>query len=243
MIGYSNLVSYILYMNNLPFEQKNNKVRRWQCFVCGINLSTFEEFKNHIVEKHEEGRDYVVCPLERCGSPVRDIKLHFKAKHQSTEIPKTGTMKAIIWKDVTGVGKVKTRKPKFRDGYMISLKNNGREFHYRSAFECEFYECLEAIPEVQSYSVEPLSIPYVAPDGQLHHYFPDIFIKFTNGASEVWEIKPSSQTTLPINKAKWIAATKYCEARGWTFIVATEKGLGKLKARIRRNNALNENNG
>jgi hypothetical protein len=223
----------------LPFEKDNN--RKWQCFVCGHSHSDFESFKQHIIEKHQEGREFVVCPLARCGAPVRDLKLHFKAKHPHDPLPKSGPMKALIMKDQAPSGKVKTRKPQFREGYVISTKNNGKEMHYRSGLECEIYECLEAIPEVLKYDVEPFKdgIPYLY-KGKQHKYYPDLSIQFTDGHVEIWEIKPASQTDLEVNQCKWESATKFCEARGWDFIVITEVGLGKLRKLAKRNIALNE---
>ncbi len=223
----------------LPFQKDNS--RKWTCFICGKQHSDFETFKQHIVDTHEEGREYIICPLERCAAPVRDMKLHFKAKHPTCSVPKSGQMKTIIWKDLGPSGKTKTRKPVFRDGYFISEKCGGKEMHYRSHFECEFYEVLEALPEVLNYFVEPIKdgIPYLF-EGKQHRYYPDIGINFETGRTEIWECKPSSQTDLPVNKAKWEAATHYCEARNWEFIVFTEQGLNKLKARVRREKALNE---
>jgi hypothetical protein len=225
----------------LPFE-KDNK-RKWQCFVCGKNHHDFESFKEHIVNSHEEGREFVICPLPRCGAPVRDVRAHFKAKHPTEGAPKTGQMKAMIWKDQTTGGKVKTRKPTFREGYIISTKNGGREFHYRSGMECEVMECLEAIPDVLAYDVEPFKpgIPYLY-KGEQHTYFPDLSVKFIDGRVEIWEIKPAAQTDLEVNECKWAAATKYCAARGWEFIVVTEVGLGKLKKMAKLAKALNESN-
>jgi hypothetical protein len=215
---------------SLPFE-KDNK-RKYQCFCCGRAYDSYEEMKQHILEKHEEGRDYVLCPLPRCSFPVRDVKLHFKNRHPTDPMPRTGQLKALIWKDQRTKGKLKTRKPKFREGYLVSIKNNGKEFFYRSGYECQVFECLELIPEVIAYDVEPFKqgIPYLF-DGEPRTYHPDILIKYNDGKIEVWEIKPSNQTALGVNQAKWAAAEIYCNNRGWTFVVVTEQGIAKLKRR------------
>jgi len=221
----------------LPFVKDNN--RKWQCFICGREHTDFETFKEHIIEKHEEGRDYILCPLKRCSTPVRDVRMHIKIKHPDQKVPEKGQMKAMIWRDQGGK-KVKTRKPRFRDGFMVSIKNNGREMHYRSGLECEVYECLEVLNEVSAYDVEPIKggIPYLF-EGEPHHYFPDLSIKFGNGDVEIWEVKPMSQTSLPINDAKWTAAEHFCQTRGWKFIVVTEKHLEKLKKKIQLDRATN----
>ena len=62
----------------LPFE-KDNGLRKYTCFCCGQVLHTFDEYKTHIIESHEEGREYVLCPLPRCGCPVRCVRTHFRA--------------------------------------------------------------------------------------------------------------------------------------------------------------------
>jgi hypothetical protein len=217
--------------------QKDNGKRKWQCFVCGKEHEEFENFKKHIIENHEEGREYVLCPLTRCGAPIRDIKMHMKAKHPHDAMPKHhGPNKALIWKDHRNTkGGKKTKKPSFREGHFISVKNNGKEFYYRSGYECEVLECLEQIPEVIAYDVEPFKtgIPYVH-KGDQHHYFPDLSLQFADGHIEIWEIKPANQTLLEVNNAKWQAANVYCQARGWQFIVVTEVGIGKLKRAVKK---------
>ncbi len=223
----------IYKMRNKMFGKDNGK-RKWQCFVCGREHADFETFRTHIVDNHEEGREYVLCPLGRCGAPVRDINLHFKAKHPKESIPKyNGPNRAIIWKDSKNVKS--TKKPKFREGHFVSVKNGGKEFYYRSGYECEVLECLEQIPEIIAYDVEPFKtgIPYLF-KGEQHHYFPDISLQFADGHIEIWEIKPAKQTLLEVNNAKWQAAETYCQARDWKFIVITEIGIEKLKKHVRK---------
>lgn len=216
----------------LPYK-KDDGQRRYACFCCGRNYEDFGEFKAHIIEKHEFSKEYVLCPLERCGAPVRDLRLHFKAKHPHDKCPHAGPIKAMIWKD-QGTGK-RSKRNAPREGIFISNKNGGREIKYRSGFECEILECLEAIPDIVRYDYEPFTsgIPYLF-EGDPHKYHPDLSLQFSDGHVEVWEIKPANQTDLPVNQAKWIAADEYCKIRGWDFIVITETGLGKLRQRIKR---------
>lgn len=103
-------------------------------------------------------------------------------------------------------------------------------------------------PHVLKWASEELVIKYISPiDGKPHRYFPDLFceIQKTDGSIEklVIEIKPKKQTIKPkppkknphksrrflkeakqysINAAKWDAAEKYCEQRGWKFRIMTE---------------------
>jgi len=224
----------------MPFnyEFTNDKERKWQCFVCGKQFTKWDDFKAHIHEAHEEGREFVVCPLARCQAPVRDLKMHFKAKHPTEKLPQDKQERALIWKDYDKHrGKIKgTKKPKFREGNFVSNKMNGKELHYRSGFECEIYECLEAIPEVAKFEAEPFAVQYIFEEGgkpTMHDYYPDLRVYWSDGRIEIWEIKPAKQTTIPRNEAKWKAAAKYCKTRGWEFIVMTEVGLGKLRRQIR----------
>lgn len=214
---------------SLPFQ--NNKSRKYQCFVCGVQHDLFDEFTKHIKEKHEEGRDYVVCPLPRCGAAVRDVRTHFKARHPGQPVPPKGMMKASVWREVTPDGGIKTKKPKFREGFYESTKMK-KSFHYRSGWEAKVYEYLDAWNEVIAYEVEPFEIPYIH-EGEAHKYKPDLFIAFLDGHNEVWEVKPSNQTTLQKNKDKWFSARLACEARGWGFEVVTEILIEKLKNKVK----------
>lgn len=204
--------------------------------MCGKEHTDFEQFKTHIVDEHEEGREYVVCPLARCKAPVRDIPSHFKVKHPKEKMPPVKQTKAIIWKDISGK-KLKHKRPNFVEGCFISNKMNGKEIHYRSGYERQVYEYLEQMPEVVAYDAETLEIQYFF-EGESHKYIPDIQVIFTDGRIELWEIKPATQTTIPRNEAKWAAAREYCNVRGWKFTVVTEVGIGKLKNRVKK--TLNE---
>ncbi len=207
--------------------------RKFQCFVCGIQLKEFDEYKKHIIDKHEEGRDYIICPCTHCNAPVRHLAAHFKSKHPSIKMPEiAGMNKALIWRDFNAkTEKMKVRKPKFREGYYESTKMK-KTFHYRSGYEIKIYECLDADVDVTSFDVEPFEIPYIH-KGKPHNYIPDLVVRFIDGHVEVLEIKPSSQTLLEINQAKWSAAESICKTRGWQFIVLTEVGIDRWQQKIR----------
>ena len=156
----------------LPFDIPDRNKRKYQCFVCGKLYEDFIEYKDHIIENHEEGREYVVCPLERCQAPVRDMKMHFKARHPSEDFRRvTGPTRALIWKDFSPRGKGKTRKPKFRSGKHTSTKT-GRVLQYRSGMEKQVFELLDQDKEVVDYQAEPFEIDYTH-QGKLHKYIPE----------------------------------------------------------------------
>ena len=218
----------------LPFENKKN-TKIFQCFICGIQFSNedndgLKKYKDHIIDTHDEGRDYVLCPLSYCSFPVRCIRTHFQARHPGQKCPKIGQLKAMIWRDFSPKGK-KTRKPHFKDGWHESTKMN-RKYYYRSGYEKAVFECLDVLPEIEAYVVEPFKIPYIF-DAGVHEYTPDLIVTFRDGHKELWEIKPISQTLLEQNQCKWKAAAAACLTRGWKFVVITEKGINKLKRKKR----------
>ncbi len=215
----------------LPFEN-NKDTRKYQCFVCGVQFTELNEMTEHIKEKHQEGRDYILCPLPYCKCCVRDLLHHFKARHPSQPLPKNRQMKAIVWKDFTAQGKAKKKKQRFKEGWYVSTKMK-KQFYFRSGWEEAVFECLDQLNEVTAYEAEPFAIPYIW-EGTQHEYNPDILVVFVDGHKEVWEIKPSDQTSLQQNKNKWHAANEMCKARGWEFIVMTEKGINQLKKRAKR---------
>lgn len=220
----------------LPFDE-NAKKKKFQCFVCGVEFLEFEEFKNHIIKEHEEGREYVLCPIQYCKAPVRDLRLHFKVFHPKDKLPPVSQTKAIVWKNFTpsrNKKKPAKKASKYREGDYMSTKMN-RYFHYRSGYECTMYECLDSLNEVLCYEAEPFKIPYMH-KGEMHNYTPDLFVQFVDGRKEVWEIKPASQTTLQRNKDKWHAMAKVCVARGWAFKIKTEKGIQEMKKKVRDQN-------
>ena len=70
----------------------------------------------------------------------------------------------------------------------------------------------------------------------MHEYIPDIYVRYTNGEEEIWEIKPADQTHLERNQAKWDAAKSICTPRNWKFEVYTER-IDKLVVEVRNQKA------
>jgi hypothetical protein len=214
----------------LPFPTDNN--RKFQCFCCGLEFTDYSEFKSHIIENHEEGREYVICPLNHCKAPVRDLKTHCKVKHPNFNTKNIkGQNKAIIWYDFTQKGKKKTKKPAFKQGKYQSIKT-GKILPYRSGMEEKVYKLLDQYDDVMTFDYEPFKINYIH-KGQRHLYIPDIFVTFLDGHKELWEVKPSNQTSLEVNQNKWYAAKEACDLRGWKFEVYTETMISSLERKIR----------
>ena len=137
----------------------------------------------------------------------------------------------------------------FRAKYPKKYKGNPTNIIYRSSYELKLMMFLDKNPNVLEWASEEFFIPYKSPlDGKIHRYFPDFWIKKKNreGMIEtvVIEVKPGKQTIPPkpqkaitkqylrevqtwgLNQAKWESANKYCNAKGWKFVIATEKELG-----------------
>lgn len=122
---------------------------------------------------------------------------------------------------------------------------------YRSRWELMVMSRFDNDPNVIWWQSEETIIPYKSPiDGRYHRYFVDFTarMKTADGGfkTAIIEVKPASQTRPPelqegkkknkryinevltwgVNEAKWKAATKYCQERGYEFIILTEKELG-----------------
>jgi len=82
--------------------------------------------------------------------------------------------------------------------------------------------------EIWNWSSEEIKIPYMFEDKN-RTYYPDFWVDMMdkNGrrVQKIVEIKPHYQRTMKVNKAKWAAATKYCQDNNMEFIVMTEKEL------------------
>lgn len=105
---------------------------------------------------------------------------------------------------------------------------------HRSGWELEFMQFLDSDPTVISYQYEELIIPYLKSlrSKKVSKYFPDFVVQYQDGTTVIYEIKSSSFVDRRVNKSKWEACTKYCDSKGWKFVVLTEvelRTLGLLK--------------
>lgn len=140
------------------------------------------------------------------------------------------------------------RKGLFKPKNPRKYSGDANNIVYRSNLERRFFKILDENPDIIAWGSEELVIPYKSPiDGKIHRYFTDLIIKTVNKQVFVIEIKPYAYTMEPkpgnkskktllteminwkINEAKWNHAKIYCEKRGWTFKVVTERELGKAK--------------
>lgn len=142
-----------------------------------------------------------------------------------------------------------TLQGKFRPINPSKYSGNIGEIYYRSSWELCFLNWCDKTTLVESYSSEEKVVPYYDPIAKkCRRYFPDFIIKYKNKQgktiTEMVEIKPYRQVIGPpenptrrtkswinavktycTNQAKWKAAEKFCEERGWKFKIITEKDL------------------
>lgn len=118
---------------------------------------------------------------------------------------------------------------------------------YRSSYELEMNKFLDGNPRVLKWASEEIAIPYIKPTTKkIHKYYVDYYVEYINKNGEIKkeliEVKPLAQTKPPrsnnkhalyeqityaINIAKWQACQRWCDERGITFRIVSEKTLFK----------------
>lgn len=99
-------------------------------------------------------------------------------------------------------------------GQYVSSKT-GKTCNYRSSWEHQLMQLLDSDDRVDTWSYEPLSIPYVL-DGTPRRYVPD-FLVVSGGCDFLIEVKPPSLSDLPINAVKRETAIAFCQKNGWKY--------------------------
>lgn len=115
--------------------------------------------------------------------------------------------------------------------------------HYRSSWEHAAMRMLDSNPGILKWASESIHINYKNPfTNKQTIYVPDFFVLYMDANNkqhaEVWEIKPTKETTLEaagknkkaqaaaiLNQFKWQAAQAYCKANGLYFRIITEQDL------------------
>jgi hypothetical protein len=98
-------------------------------------------------------------------------------------------------------------------------------------------------PSILQWANEAIHVNYRNPfTGKNTIYVPDFFVTFIDAAGqthgEIWEIKPSKETSLQeagrspkaqaaaiLNMAKWEACRAFCKAHNLSFRIITERDL------------------
>lgn len=141
----------------------------------------------------------------------------------------------------------------YKQGFFIPKfpqKYNGdpNNIVYRSGWEKMVMKSLDENTSVIRWSSEEIIIPYISPiDNKPHRYFVDFYVeaKAQDGSVKkmLIEVKPAAQVQPPkqskrrtkrfisevmtygVNQAKWEAAQKFCQSKGWEFKILTENEL------------------
>ena len=142
------------------------------------------------------------------------------------------------------------KDPRFTQGIFVPRNKEkflGSKAIYRSSLELRFMKFCDSNENIIKWGSENVIVPYLNPlDGKMHRYFVDNFVVIKEGnevKKYLVEIKPSKQLLPPTtkyrkksnliyeqtmyvtNQAKWAAARKFCEKKGYSFIILTEKHL------------------
>jgi hypothetical protein len=135
---------------------------------------------------------------------------------------------------------------KFANGFYQLLNpekyvGNGTP-HYRSGWEHTVMRMCDNNPSILQWASESIRINYTNPfTNKATIYVPDFFVRYIDANSkvhsEIWEVKPDTQTTLEnarstkdqaaavLNMYKWQAARAWCNAQGISFRILTEKDI------------------
>jgi hypothetical protein len=94
-------------------------------------------------------------------------------------------------------------KPRHPEKYVGDVN----KIRFMSSWELQADKFLDDNPNVLRWSSEEIVIPYVKPtDGKVHRYYPDYWVEYRNKhgdvVSEIWEVKPETQTKPPKTRGK-----------------------------------------
>ena len=147
----------------------------------------------------------------------------------------------------------KTLKGKYSPRNPSKYKGAPQHIIYRSSWERTFCKWCDLREDVVKWSSEEMCIPYYDPmQKKTRRYFPDFIIRVRESdgliVTKMIEIKPHKEVVGPekhpkrktkswlyavqtyvTNQAKWEAAKKFCEKKGWEFVIITEYELGLKK--------------
>jgi hypothetical protein len=123
------------------------------------------------------------------------------------------------------------RKKRYHTGTHSSPKAG--DCSYRSGWELQLMQHMDADPTVASYLYEGVEIPYLssARSGRMRNYWPDFLVTRTDGSQQLIEVKPKRKLQHRVVQKKLAAARQWCSDHGVELTIITEvelKGLGLL---------------
>jgi hypothetical protein len=131
----------------------------------------------------------------------------------------------------------KTRKKRKRRGHYqrgeYTSTKSGQVCKFRSGWEEKIMVHLDTSPDVESWTYEQTVIEYVSNirSKKVRKYYPDFYVKYTDGHVEVIEVKPKRKLDQLTVRKKADAARTWCSERGLTYRIITEielKDMGLL---------------
>lgn len=140
---------------------------------------------------------------------------------------------------------------KFVQGYYTLLHpekylGDPAKIRYMSSWELSVHTFFDNNPNIIKWGSETVVVPYMKPtDNRVHKYYVDYFVEYITKEgeikSELIEVKPIKDTSISksrspktklyenvnfaVNTAKWQAAKKYAESKGWQFRIVTERSI------------------
>lgn len=106
--------------------------------------------------------------------------------------------------------------------------------HAESLLERDYVRLCNFDPKIKKIYFQPIGIRFHY-DGRKRRYFPDYLIITRDNHYYLVEVKLKEFVGSNLNRAKFYAASKLCEEKGWTFIVVTEDQIriGFLQKNLR----------
>lgn len=108
-------------------------------------------------------------------------------------------------------------------GSFPSLKN-GQPAHYESTIERDLLYFLEYDHTVRCYTMQPMVIEGLGPDGAIHRYTPDVLVERTAGRTLV-ECKPAVRQDEPHTKQQLFLGQQWADANQHDFVLITDADL------------------
>lgn len=101
----------------------------------------------------------------------------------------------------------------------------GREVQVESWQERALLLRLDRDPEVRDYGSQSEMFEYIDEQGKPRQYTPDFIVWRSDGQIEIHEVTVAQRRPLPEMQRREAAGRRICQARGWRYLVHTEKDL------------------
>lgn len=182
----------------------------------GITDETYKKIKESLLETYgnmsaEKKQEFVDRTKRRWESGELKIA-HIKATETFTQNIASGHYDFKERNDKLSQSITK----KYQEGGFAWCKGQytssktGKTYNYRSSWEKQYMELLDADSTVVGWEYEPQVILYDL-EGKKRRYLPDFFVKYVDGITKIVEVKPASLAETKMNVAKRAAVLKYCK--------------------------------